>query len=286
MAKRILSHILIALAVASLISTYFIWVVDATVFNPTKLTEELRKSGVSSELANVLVERTVQKMPPEEAEVNRPKVAQVITPVYIERKLNELAKALTTFMKEGSPQPTLDLTDFPGQVGNAGITLTLEESAEFDKPIELNKQEKLNWLPRAYKILGKAKYVGVLLFIVLLTIELFVSPTGQKLKRTGRIFLHTSVWFFTLWAMLIYVPSKLAERASDSIKDQGLQELVDSVLQTISSLFSIQFLGFAIVTAVIAITMYVLRHTFKHLEKIKEVPTGRIKSRTQVKLPR
>jgi hypothetical protein len=222
----------------------------------------------------------------EEKEQNTAKVAQVITPKYIDKKIQESADALIVFMKNGTPQPTLDLTDFPGQVRAAGVLLTDEEAAKFDEVIELNENEVLNWMPRAYGILGKAKYAGIALFVLLLVAELFISPVGTKLQRTGRIFLHASIWFFVLWLSVIFLPFQFASRAKLAVEDQALHGLIDAVLGTIRGLFSVQFLGFAIVCAVVAGTLYALRHTRKHIEKIKEVPTARIKSRKQVKLPR
>lgn len=286
MARRLLSHLLITLAVLCLVSTYFVWVIDATLFNPSKLTDELRKSGVSSEIATVLVDKSVQNMPAEEREITKAKVAQVITPKYIEKKLKEASGALVTFMKNGSPQPSLDLTDFPGQVRAAGVDLSDDEAATFDKPIEFNAEEQLNWLPRAYIMLSNVKYAGIALFIVLITAEWFVSPVGQKLNRIGRVFLHTSVWFFTLWLTLIFIPAQLSPQAKDAVNDDALNLLVDNVLRTISSIFSVQFLGFAIVTGAIAATLYTLRRARRHIEKINDVPTARIKSRKQVQLPK
>ncbi len=285
MARRLLAHVLITLAVLSLVATYFIWVIDATILNTNKLSGELQKSGVSSEIAAVLVERTTREMPEAEKEQNKAKVAQVITPKYIDKKIRESADALVTFMKNGSPQPTLDLTDFPGQVRAAGVMLSDEEAAKFDEVIAFNENESLNWMPRAYSILGKAKYAGILLFILLIIAELFISPVGTKLQRTGRIFLHTSIWFFVLWLSVIFVPFQLASKAKESMGDPTLHALIDAVLDTISGLFSVQFLGFAIVCAVVAGILYMLRHARKHIDKIKEVPTARIKSRKQVKLP-
>ncbi len=286
MARRLLAHVLITLAVLSLVATYFIWVIDATILNTNKLSGELQKSGVSSEIAAVLVERTTREMPEAEKEQNKAKVAQVITPKYIDKKIRESADALVTFMKNGSPQPTLDLTDFPGQVRAAGVMLSDEEAAKFDEVIAFNENESLNWMPRAYGILGKAKYAGIVLFALLIIAELFISPVGTKLQRTGRIFLHTSIWFFALWLSVIFVPFQLASKAKQSTGDDPtLHALIDAVLDTICGLFSVQFLGFAIVCAVVAGVLYMLRHARKHIDKIKEVPTARIKSRKQVKLP-
>ncbi len=74
MARRLLAHVLITLAVLSLVATYFIWVVDATILNTSKLSGELQKSGVSSEIAAVLVERTTREMPEADKEQNKAKV--------------------------------------------------------------------------------------------------------------------------------------------------------------------------------------------------------------------
>lgn len=284
--RRLLSHLLISLAVLCFIATYFMWVIDATVLNAKKLTGELRKNGVPSALANVLVDRAVEEMPEQDKEANRPKVAQVLTAKYVDRKLTEIADTLSTYMKKGNPQPSINLTDFPGQIRAAGISLTEEQAARFDEPIQLNKGGDLNAIPQLYKTFSIAKYAGLILCIVLIVAEWFVSPVGIKLRRTGRVFLHTSLWFFVTWLGLIFFPSRVVTDGKIVGSNTSLHMLAESVVTTIRHLFSLQLLTFAIVMGVCAVIFYVLRHTRTHLEKIKDVPTARIRSRTQVKLPR
>ena len=49
MARRLFAHLLITLAVLSLVATYFVWVIDATVLNANKLPAELQSPLLRSD---------------------------------------------------------------------------------------------------------------------------------------------------------------------------------------------------------------------------------------------
>ena len=56
MGRRLLSHLLIGLAVFILTATFFMWTVDSRVLEPSALNGELRKAGVAQELAKLMPE--------------------------------------------------------------------------------------------------------------------------------------------------------------------------------------------------------------------------------------
>ena len=280
--RRLFSHLLIWLAVFCLTATFFIWVIDAAVLSPAKLVPALRSANVPAAVANAIPDMATKQndsgKPASPAEIAdmKAKIASVITPAYVDKKLQNIVDATTTFLKQGTPEPTLDLSDFPAQLRASGA-LKPGDGADIDKnfatPIELNKNGKLNKLPTAYKMFKMLKYAGVLLFLVLLTTEWFVAERGKKLQRAGRIFLHAGLWYGLFFVLLIMVPANFLPKIKDKV-NQGasVSILIDDFAKGIQTLFGQYFLGFAITCLAIAAALYVARHGHKHVGHIKAVP--------------
>ena len=296
MARRLLSHLLITLAVLSLTATFFVWVIDATVLNPVQLTKALHDGGVPSALANVIPEQATKDIKNNdngntsgnnkvaEAADMKAKIAAVITPTYVESKLQTITATIINFMKKGSPQPTLDISDFPTKLRASGIAVGSDLDKNFSAPIQLNEKGSLDALPKAYSKFKLAKYIGVGLFIVLLTAEWFVAEKNQKLKRIGRIFLHAGIWYTLWWLVITVVPSRALPKLKDSLRvDASTNTLIDAVARSMQHLFSQYFLAFAITCWVLAALFYLSRHVRKHVDAIQRVPPATARQLATIK---
>ena len=288
MARRLLSHLLITLAVLSLTATFFIWVIDATVLNPTQLTKALHDGGVPSALANVIPEQATKDANSNDKAADitdmRAKIATVITPAYVESKIQTITTTVINFMKNGSPQPTLDISDFPAKLRDNGIDVGNDLDKNFTTPIQLNEKGSLDALPKAYSKLKLAKYIGLIIFILLLTAEWFVAAKGQKLKRFGRIFLHAGIWYTLWWVILSVVPSRALPKLNDSLKaEASMRTLIDAVARSVQHLFSQYFLSFAIACWVLAIALYLARHVRTQVNAIQDVPAATVRQMASLK---
>lgn len=284
--RRLSSHLIITCAVFCLVATYFIWVIDATFLNATSLNKALVSSGVPSAIATTLPDKLEMGEDGKVADAEmKAKITQVVTPAYVEHKIKEITTSLITFVRNGQPQPVVELTDFPTQIREAGIELSEEEAAKFNKPIELNQSGSLDKLPKYYQTFELAKYFGIILFLVLLGVEWAVAEKGKKVRRIGRIFLHAGIWFALFWTAVVFIPSRLLQQLSKDPNASSLQDVGSAMLQTLQSLLTPQLLGAAIVCFVFAAIAYILRHGKKHLETIKEVPTARIRTPAVAKMP-
>ena len=298
MARRLLSHLLITLAVFSLTATFFIFVIDMTVLNPDHLTKALRDGGVPSAIATILPDQAFkddsdtsgsngnggssQKTPAEIAKDKadkadmKAKIAAVVTPQYVDQKIQALSTSVLGFMRTGKPSPTLDVSDFPAKLRASGVDTGKDIDKNFATPIDLNKDGKLDVLPQAYSKFKVAKYIGLALTIVFLLAEWFVAAKGDKLHRIGRIFLHAGLWYSIWYAALVVAPSQLLPRLKDKVKpDASISTLIDAFTRSIQHLFSQYFLAFAVVCWVIAIALYAIRHIRKHVDKIQAVPAAK-----------
>ena len=282
MARRLLSHLLISLAVLSLTAMFFVWFIDGVLLNPSKLVPALKDSGALSAIATIIPEKATQDAKPSEKADMKAKIATVITPKYVEKKLTSISISVTDFMRNGSPQPVLDLKDFPEQLKASGIEVSSDISKNFDKPVELNKDGKLDKVPQIYKNFKLVKYLGLLLFVILLLAEWRVAARGEKLKRTGRIFMYTSFWFIVYWILVIFVPSRLTPIIKGKIADASTNTLVDSIVKTIQKLFGSYILTFAVICGIIALILYLLRHGRRHVNIIQDVPTAKIRNQKVV----
>lgn len=284
--RRLSSHLIITCAVFCLVATYFIWVIDATFLNTKALNNALVSAGVPSALASTLPDKLTEN---KDSQVQDPlvkaKITQIVTPEYVERKLKETTSALITFVRNGQPQPVVELNDFPGQIRAAGIDIGETEAANFDKPIQLNQSGSLDKVPKYYQNLELAKYFGIILFLTLLGVEWLVAEKGMKLRRIGRVFLHAGLWFLLFWLTVVFVPSRLLNQVSSDPNSGSIQKVGAAMVDTLQLLLTPQLLGAAVVCLMFAIIIYILRHSKKHLQTIQEVPTARIRSSAMAKMP-
>jgi hypothetical protein len=327
MGRRLLSHLLITLAIFSLSMTFFIWVIDMTVLTPTNLTKALRDGGVPSAIANVIPEQAAkgeeedncqngpqnmqQSGQPgipqntgcepkvkteqdkrEEAEM-RAKIAAVVTPDYVDQKLSSVVTSLIGYIKNGSPNPVIDLSDFPAKLRENGVNVGEDIDKSFSKPIELtfdtvgtDNEINLSFsspiasLPKFYRVLNFAKYIGIALCVLLLTAEWFAAAKGDKMHLMGRIFLHVAFWYTVWWGVLVIVPNLLLPRLKNSIQGgDGVDNLIDALSKSVQGLLSKYFLSFAIVCWIVAIALYAIRHARKHVDKIQSVPAAKGKAK-------
>ena len=274
MFRRFMSHVIIALAVVSLTTTFFIWIIDSVVLTPSKLVPALRSGGVPAAIANVLPEKAVQDnkdaTAAEKADM-KAKIAAVVTPAYVDQKLQNIVETTTTFMRQGKPEPTINLSDFPQKLRDSGVKdVGSDIDKNFAKPINLNEDGKLDKIPQAYSKFKLLKYAGVILFVLLLGLEWLLAEKGKKLQRAGRIFLHAGLWYLLYYVAIIVAPGQVVPKLKNGIKDESVSPLIDSFVKAIQNLFSQYFLGFAISCLVIALVLYIARHGHKHVKSIED----------------
>ena len=178
MGRRLLSHLLIGLAVFILTATFFMWTVDSRVLEPSALNGELRKAGVAQELAKLMPEIVTadkETSNPEEVEDMKNKISQAVTADYVDQKITEITTSILTFVRNGEPQPVISLSDFPERLKALGVETDGDFADEFAKPIQLNEEGKLDNINKGYETFKLVKYAGLLLFIILMLLEWFVA---------------------------------------------------------------------------------------------------------------
>ncbi len=267
MGRRFLSHILIMFAVFILTATFFMWTVDNRVLEPSALAGELRKAGVSQELAKLMPEIITgdkETTSPAELEEIKNKVSQAVTAEYVDTKITEISNSILTFVREGEPQPVIDLRDFPDRIASLGVNLDGDFKENFTEPVQLNKDGKLDNLNKGYEAFKMIKYIGLALFVILMMLEWFTSEKGQKLKRTSRIFLYAGVSYLIYWVALVVAPGRLSGALLENVEaEYDTTGLIDSVLRAVQGIFSGYFLMFTITCLSIALVLYIIRH-YRH----------------------
>ncbi len=263
MLKRLLSHALISLAVFSLVTTLFIWTVDARILEPKTLNRELQNAGIATELTNLMpqiVTADEESSAEEKADMSK-KISQAIDDTYVSTKIAQITTSVLTFVREGEPQPVLNLSDFPERLTAAGVETGDDINEKFADPVQLNKEGKLDPIHKAYGILSILKVAGIVLFILLLGAEFLVAEKGKKLRRISRIFLYTGLSYAIYWLLLILGPNVVAGNLKESVQaSYDTSGLVDAVIAAVQGLLSGYFLTFGVVGLAIAGVLYVIRH--------------------------
>ena len=283
--RRILSHAFIACAVFCLVATYFIWVIDATFLNSKALNAALNDAGVPSAVASYIPDKLVEGTEQKLDEQTHAKIAQIITPSYVQKKMNEATSSIIAYVRNGEPTPQIQLKDFAAQLRDAGLDISQEQAAQFDNPILLSPNGELSKIPDYYKKLDLIKYFGIVLFIILISFEWIVTEKGKKLRRLSRIFLHSGLWFLLFWLSLVFIPQRLVSNMTNDPATSDAAALSLTIIDTLKRLLTPQLLGAAVVCLLIAAIMYALRHVKHHVDTINEVPTARIRSQAVAKLP-
>jgi hypothetical protein len=266
MLKRLLSHGLISLAVFSLVTTLFIWTIDARILDSKTLNRELQIAGVATELSNLMpqiVTADEQSTPEEKAEMST-KISQAVTDVYVGTKLSQITDSLLTFVREGEPQPVIDISDFPARLRAVGVSTSGDIEEKFAEPIQLNEEGTLDPIHTAYSVLNILKVAGLGLFAVLLALEFWVAEKRKKLQRVSRIFLYTGLSYLIYWLLLILGPNVVEGSLRQNVQaSYDTSALVAAVIAAVQGLLSGYFLTFAVASLGIAGALYLLRH-FKH----------------------
>jgi hypothetical protein len=272
-----MSHVLISIAVFSLTTTFLLWVVDTALLNPVKLTDSLRRSNVPAAIADALPNAIKDdKATPAEIADKKVKISKVVTPEYVDQKITVIAQTMGDFIRKGAPQPKIDLSDFPTKLRASGVEVGKDIDKNFATPIELNKDSKLDPLPKAYKWLHLAKILGITLFALIMIIEWFVAEKGAKLKRISRVFFHTAFWSGAYWLALVLIPDKVIKKVqSDPKFDSQFNGLINAFTKAIQNLLGVYFLSFAIICIVITIALYGTRIVLKKLEDQKNAKKPR-----------
>ncbi len=280
MGRRLLSHLLITLAVFSLIGVFFVTFIDYGVLNSEKLVGSLKDANVPEALATAVPEIASgdkgDVSDEEEAEMKE-KISKVVTPAYVIEKLETITTSLISFMRDGEPQPVLDVSDFPQMLRDSGVDVGGDLDKNFAVPIQLNKDGTLDSIPDFYKTFSLVKLAAILLCLGLFTAEWFVAQKGEKLERIGRIFLHSGLWFFVIYGIVVLVPGRVSSKITSEIDNPAVVDLVNSVINAVQSLVTSFLLPFAVVCAVLAVVFYAVRHMKKQEQVSKPRVSQRLK---------
>lgn len=278
------------------------WVLNNRVFDPETLNAELRKAGVVEEFTNLLPQIITPEgdRPDEEQDEFAEVVDEIMTVSYVDKKISELNTSVITFIKDGEPDPVLDLSDLKQEFEDRGIELEEEvrdrvpesvnneefenfigseevqqeiekESEEFSfEPINLNEEGSFDTAHRVYEIFSLLSVLGIVVFAGLMLLEWFVAEKGKKLRRLSRVFLYAGLSYAIYWGLIVALPRWGAPYVDRTVQaEYDTSGLVTAVLQAIEGLFAFYFLVFAAVGIGITVVLYLIRH-FMHGDVAKQ----------------
>lgn len=271
MIRRFFSHIIIGLATFVLSTTLFMWALNNRVFDPDTLNAELRKAGVTQEFAELIpkIATPDENASDMQEEVYTQAINEIATYEYVDAKVSELNTAVITYIKDGQPEPTLDISDIPDRLQAKGVLLDDESLDTFNEPVNLNEGGGLDKVHDIYTVFSRLSVLGIVLFILLMGLEWLVAEKGKKLRRLSRVFLYAGLSYALYWGMIVALPIWGTDIVNNAVRAKyDTSALVESVLKSIEGLFSFYFMVFALSCLSISLILYLVRH-FKHGDVLK-----------------
>lgn len=274
--KKLLSVVVVNAAVFMITLSFMAWVFDTAILNAPKLTASFDKNGVAKAIVTALPkiaapEEEQQRGPDgQPLPVDSAKKAEVedtirkaVDEPYVRTKINGIVTNMIGFIKTGSPQPTIDLTDFPARIQSATGEMPEDLAKELSQPINL--AEKTN--PKAFESIHKSydyvkifKIVGPILALLLLVVEWFLTQKGKRLGKTAWVFLAAGAWGVFWWFLIARAPDFIITKVqADKGAEESMVAVVTALLKSLSTLLSVSFLQFGIGCLAIAGILLAIR---------------------------
>lgn len=165
-------------------------------------------------------------------------IRDVVSVEYVDEKLTATTTGIITFIREGEPQPVIDLSDFPERV-RSSFSQEIPDTSELDEmfadPIQVNEEGQLDPINESYSVLSTLKYVGILVFGSILFLEWLVTERGKKLRRFSRVFFYSGLSVLLLWGVIVMIPNILSGPISSvSVNEQvDATPLVESIVSAV-----------------------------------------------------
>ncbi len=271
--KALLSFIVTNLAIFVLTTSFLAWAVDASLLQPDKLLPALEKSGTSEAIAEAIPRLIVAEDGQGDVvtDLVTQKITEVTTEEYVNEKLKGVVISITTYIKEGEPEPRLDLTDLPDKLGMTGVEVPPEIAKNTNQPISLvepNKENPLTGLRKGYQTLQLVKIGGLIVGLLLLVIDWFLAGRGRKAIRFTAIFLSLAFWSGVYYFVISYIPGLVVGRFDRSPQGAAMEKIATSILDAISLLLAGYFKTFALTCLALGVICLVLHFVLKTKNKL------------------
>lgn len=272
--KKLLSVAVVNAAVLMITLSFMAWVFDSTLLDASALTRALKENGVAKAIADAIPEMAKPEeqrgpngeiLPEDIAETAKIKetISKSIDEPYIQKKIDSVVTSVIGYIKTGNPQPVLDLSDFPARIESATGEVPVELKEELSKPINLTEKvdaKALSSVRQGYDGLKLFKIIGPIIAVILLIFEWLLTQKGKRLGKTAWVFIAAGLWGMLWWLVISRAPDILMTKVeANQEAEKSMVAIVDSLLNSLSSLLSQRFLQFGIACIAVAGILLLVR---------------------------
>lgn len=205
---RFLMAFLASLLATTVFSLVITFVARTTVFDPNYLAGKAHNTEVYTIIQDLILGAAVSNAPdPEVKQALRQALDKVVTPRYIQQKIETIAPQFDARIRGGTKVPTFDLSDFGDQAKSAGFpTDTSTINQLIPLPDKLDSQ-----LILAYNLSTNIQYLGILGSLIVLLIIFLWSVKFREYRSLIYFFIATAVWLGITGLIFVYIPDLVSK---------------------------------------------------------------------------
>lgn len=174
-----------------------------TLFDPNYLVSKVHDTEVYTVIQDLLLDAALSNAPdPEAKQALRQALDKVVTPRYIQSKIESIAPQIDARLKGGDIIPKVDLSDFDDQAKAAGYPV---DASNINQSVAL--PEKLDsQIVTAYRLSNNILYLGILGSLIIVVVIFLWSIRFREYRTLIYFFVATAVWLGLTGVGMIYVP--------------------------------------------------------------------------------
>lgn len=227
----ILSTIVFSLVIA--------FVARTTVFDPNYLTAKVHNTEVYTVIQDLILDAALSNAPdPEVKQALRQALDKVVTPQYVQSKIENIAPQIDARLRGGDKIPTFDLSDFGDQAKSAGYPVdasSLNHSVAF--PEKLDSQ-----IVKVYTLSNNVQFMGMLGSLVILLVIFLWSVRFREYRSLIYFFVATSVWLGLTGFTMVYIPDLVMKTFLLPIQPDMTTKVLAPIVSSVSRDMGIQIL--------------------------------------------
>ncbi|MBW4061102.1 hypothetical protein HJC99_00820 [Candidatus Saccharibacteria bacterium] len=242
--RRLLATVLgVALTVTAIIT-----VTDATTWNSAYLMATADRTNLAQHISNELPAVIASYAPAADTQAA---ITNVLTPAYIETKINDVIPAFVTGFRHGGSVPNLDVTDLGQQLALSGVPVPPALAAITNSPQPLMSSHLAAPLQTVGGVSGLLQWLAPLVALAATVMLLLISDHRRFLALAQGVWLGSALT--ALAAAVVQLPPSLIEATLNTSVARPLAAAIRAYSQAIATDQSHQLLRYALILAVVGV---------------------------------
>ncbi len=241
--------------------TALVFILDGTLLNSKFLSQKAQVAGIYTDLAADLP----QALAGSNTDIKNV-LSDVITPDYVQTKLDDYLASLEQHYRRGAEAPDLTLGDLGPAIEERGYELTPPLTQLINTPI-IKAPTSHGLLDQIYQGVGRLKVIGPLLIAVLAVLLIFMGH-AKRTHTIVRVLLESSAAMVLAYVLWLALPGLLTQALSSQtdikLPAQPILNWLKAVFTGIGTVTLHTAIGFAIGAVVALVADWLLRLSLGH----------------------